>query len=70
MLLLHLALNPEHQAFCREEMDNLMNEKLSTNNDEFECELSMDDLSNLKYLERCILESGRITPTVQHSYGD
>lgn len=60
--MLHLALNPDQQAGCREEVDNLFNSQ-STDSD-FDCDLTMDDLSNLKLVERCILESSRVTPSI------
>lgn len=59
MLLLHLALNPDHQIKCREEIDLFYT--MQANNEAY---MTMDDIQNLKYLERCIMESGRITSTV------
>ncbi len=53
-----MALNPECQAKCREEIDALLENK-------GEMVLSYDDVQGgLKYLERCILETLRLFPPV------
>lgn len=64
MLLLHLALNREHQVKCRHEIDRLFSEKTGLAENDDQMELTMDDLTQLKYMERCVLESLRITPSV------
>lgn len=50
-------MTPEIQSQCMEEIDSLYESK--TNED-----LTMEDLTNLKYVERCILESLRHMPIV------
>ncbi len=66
MLMLQMALNPHHQSRCQQEIDELIIEKniaeLYPTND-LNC-LNFNDISKLKYLERCIFESARITPIV------
>ncbi len=67
--MLHMGLNQDHQNRCRDEIDQLFNEKIAEkstsqeNNDELSyLNLEVADLTKLKYLDRCILESSRITP--------
>ncbi len=67
--MLHLALNQNHQSRCREEVDQLINPKIMDNSSNTQNNLNnlnftITDLGSLKYLERCVLESFRITPTV------
>lgn len=53
-----MALNPNIQAKCRQEIDELVEGK-------DEMILSYDDVQGgLKYLERCILETLRLFPPV------
>ncbi|ODM97532.1 putative cytochrome P450 4aa1, partial [Orchesella cincta] len=52
--LLMLALHPEHQEKCREEVDQIVNDGA----------LNFNDLSGLKYMERCFLETLRLLPPV------
>lgn len=66
--MLHMALNPNQQSCCREEVDQLLNSKMNNEskpNDNFDYQnFTIQDLSSLKNLERCVLESFRITPTI------
>lgn len=67
--MFHMALNPIHQSRCRDEVDQLINHKMPTAKQSPQQDLnglnfSIHDLANMKYLERCVLESLRITPTV------
>ncbi|ODM93489.1 putative cytochrome P450 4aa1, partial [Orchesella cincta] len=52
--LLMLALHPEHQEKCREEVDQIFNDEA----------LNFNDLSELKYMEKCFLETLRLLPPV------
>lgn len=53
-----MALNPEFQTKCRQEIDELVEGK-------GEMVLSYDDVQGgLKYLERCVLETMRLFPPV------
>lgn len=56
-LIFHLARLPNIQALCRQEVDSLYK------SDPKGCS-NFENLSKLKYLERCILESLRLTPTI------
>lgn len=58
-----IAQNPEHLQACQEEIDLLFASKCGTDNKH----LSLDDLAQLKFLERCIMESSRIAPAAPHS---
>lgn len=60
-----LAEHPECQQACQEEVDELFNSKEQPGPDKH---LSMDDLSQLKYVERCIMESLRMAPSVPKFY--
>ncbi|ODM88373.1 Cytochrome P450 4c21 [Orchesella cincta] len=53
-----MALNPQHQELCRTEIDQVFNdpEQVSDGN------LRYESLANLKYTERCILETLRLFP--------
>ncbi|CAL8130865.1 unnamed protein product [Orchesella dallaii] len=53
-----LALNPEHQELCRQEIDKVFEDPKNVKNGILEFEA----LKALNYLERCILESLRIYP--------
>ncbi|XP_070560567.1 leukotriene-B4 omega-hydroxylase 3-like [Ptychodera flava] len=55
--LYNMAMNPEHQQKCREEIDDLMAGKLNT-------EIEWDDLHKLSYTTMCIKESLRTHPPV------
>lgn len=57
-MLFLLALYPEHQKLCQEEVDDLFqDESLCPGGD-----ISYEGLSKLKYLERCINETLRLYP--------
>jgi len=56
--LFMLALHPEHQERCREEIDRVYNDSSKVKNGTLEFEA----LKQLKYLERCVLETLRINP--------
>ncbi|ODM87829.1 Cytochrome P450 4g1 [Orchesella cincta] len=56
--LFMLALHPEHQERCRQEIDKVFNDPNGVQNGILEFEA----LKELKYLERCIQESLRIHP--------
>lgn len=56
-----MALNPEHQAICRQEIDAMLDAKLDQRSrDDFDVSLNMEDMNSLKCLERCIMESARL----------
>lgn len=61
-LLFHLAQYPEIQELCRQEVDNLFDSKIADS--DYGVDLTMDDLASLKYLDRCLMESLRITPII------
>ncbi|XP_065906269.1 ultra-long-chain fatty acid omega-hydroxylase-like isoform X1 [Dysidea avara] len=55
--LYNLAIHPEHQAKCREEVDALFDEKENE-------DLTWDDMNHLEYVGMCIKESLRLFPPV------
>ncbi|ODN04480.1 Cytochrome P450 4c3 [Orchesella cincta] len=57
-LMFLLALNQEHQLICRQEIDSIFNDPMKCQNGILSC----DALSDMKHLERCILETLRIFP--------
>lgn len=61
MLVMHLCGNPIHQEKCRMEVEKLLPFKCSDGESGKVNDLTMEDLSNLKHLERCIQETLRIT---------
>ncbi|CAL8148553.1 unnamed protein product [Orchesella dallaii] len=58
ILLFMLASNQTHQILCREEVDRIFGDPAKCVN----AELTMDALSEMKYVERCLLESMRMFP--------
>ncbi|CAL8084085.1 unnamed protein product [Orchesella dallaii] len=60
VFLFMLALHQTHQASCREEVDRIFDDPANCANEE----LTMEALSEMKYLERCLLESMRMFPIV------
>ncbi|CAL8112345.1 unnamed protein product [Orchesella dallaii] len=59
-LLFMLALNKTHQEACRKEVDKFFDDPTYCQNGE----LSMEGLLDMKYLERCFLETLRMFPVV------
>ncbi|XP_072025166.1 LOW QUALITY PROTEIN: leukotriene-B4 omega-hydroxylase 3-like [Amphiura filiformis] len=56
-MMVNMALHPEYQSKCREEIDALMESKPDDN-------IEWDDLSKLPYLTMCVKESMRLRPPV------
>ncbi|ODN04491.1 Cytochrome P450 4C1 [Orchesella cincta] len=59
-MLFLLALNPEHQRVCQEEIDEIFNDPVKCRNGN----LTMDGVADMKYLERCCNETLRIFPII------
>ncbi|CAL8139704.1 unnamed protein product [Orchesella dallaii] len=59
-MLFLLALNPEHQRVCQEEIDGVFNDPVRCENGN----LTMDAVGDMKYLERCCYETLRIFPVI------
>lgn len=57
-----MAENPEHLKTCQDEIDSVFSAK--SGSDPVDHFLSMDDLSQLKFLEMCIMEELRLMPPV------
>ncbi|ODM95649.1 Cytochrome P450 4C1 [Orchesella cincta] len=53
-----LALNPEHQSRCQDEVDAVMKDKTKCPEGDF----TLSALADLKYIERCVKETLRIYP--------
>lgn len=67
-MLLHLALNPEIQEKCRDEINMVLSSKSGGSGSSLNIDMVMDDLVSMKYVERCIQENLRLTPTIPHFY--
>ncbi|CAL8112619.1 unnamed protein product [Orchesella dallaii] len=54
-----MALHPDFQEICRKEIDEVFENSAHTENET----LTFDSLANLKYVERCLLETMRLYPS-------
>ncbi|CAL8122468.1 unnamed protein product [Orchesella dallaii] len=58
--LMLLALHPEHQTRCQEEVDDVLKNESKCPQGDF----TLSALTNLKYIERCVKETLRLFPIV------
>lgn len=61
MLIMHLCANSGQQEKCRAEVDQILESKYMDDKTGMFEDLTMEDLGNLKHLDRCIQETLRIT---------
>ncbi|CAL8112533.1 unnamed protein product [Orchesella dallaii] len=55
-----MALHPEFQEICRKEIDQVFEDSLHSQHEDT---LTFEALTNLKYVERCLLETMRLYPS-------